>query len=205
MMSAVPEPHDLYQPTVQLPVVEPRGVYRAAGHRRTVVLIGAGAAGVLLALVVWIFSGDDEPSPPILPAATAAPAVNAAPSDDPVPEPAETVEPTRATASATTPAPASTTQRQATPAELITGLTVVVDTLEDQDELDDDGADSLNRRLEQAGKRFARGDARGASRKLDEFTKKLDDLRDDDKISDDAFTLLTTGATQVKSALPRSR
>jgi hypothetical protein len=194
MMSAVPEPHELHQPTAQLPVVEPRGVYRAANHRRTV-LIAAGAAAVLLLLVVWLFSGGDEGDDEPLPVAAPAPSatVSAVPEATAGPEGTEEPEP-----SATTTTP---TTRPAQPGELITGLAGVIGILEDEDELDDDGAEALTRRLEQAAERLSRGDAEGALRKIEEFRKKLRDLRDDDDLSGDAFSLLSQGADQIRTAL----
>jgi hypothetical protein len=196
----VPEPHDLHQPTTVLPVVSPRGVYRAAHHRRTALIAGAAAGAVLLAVVVWAFSGDDDP----VPAANPAP-VASAPSPSPevtesVPEeePAETAPPS------TAPTTAPATQRPATPAELISGLIVAVEALEDQDQIEDD-ADSLIRRLKDAAKRLDRGDARGAARNVGDFIEKLDDIRDDEELTDEAFTLLSAGADQIRSQLPRER
>ena len=173
-------------------------MYRAAHHRRTALIAAAGAAVLLLGLVVWLFSGDDEPAPAARPP-IAAPTATAAPTTGQAePSPSEAAEPTASTPAPTTAAP----QRPPQPAELIAALAAVVDGLEDSDELDDDGADALNRRLEQAADRLSRGDAKGASRKIDEFTKKLRDLRKDDDLSGDAFELLTSGAGQIRAALP---
>jgi hypothetical protein len=195
MMSAVPEPHDLHQPTAQMPVVEPRGVYRAADHRRTA-LIAAGSAIVLLALVVWLFTGDDDPAP-------AAPVAAPTPSSAPAEVPSETAEPSPSeteTEAAPTTAPPN---RQVRPAELITGLAAVIGVLEDEGELDDDAADALTRRLEQAADRLERGKAKEAARKIKEFDDKLRDLRKDDELSADAFGLLREGAEQIRAVLPR--
>ncbi|MFC4072135.1 FIMAH domain-containing protein [Actinoplanes subglobosus] len=191
----MPEPHELHQPTAQLPVVEPRGVYRAANHRRTALLAAGGAAVVLLLLTVWLFSGDDEPVPVAAPPSPAVTETSASPEPESTSEPAEesaAPEPTVTTAPAT---------RPAQPGELITGLAGVIGVLEDEDELDDDGAEALTRRLEQAADRLARGDTRGTTRKIDEFTRKLRDLRKDDDISGDAFELLSQGAAQIRAAL----
>ncbi|WP_433793650.1 FIMAH domain-containing protein [Actinoplanes sp. CA-252034] len=199
----MPEPHDLQQPTAQLPVVEPRGVYRAANHRRTALIAAGAAAAVLLLLVVWLFSGDDEPAPV---AAAPAPSTTTASAEAQPeatgtagePEPSAT---TTATPTATpTTAPAT---RPAQPVELITGLASVIGVLEDEGELDDDGAEALTRRLEQATQRLSRGDARGALRKIDEFRRKLRDLREDDDLSGDGFSLLNQGAEQIRAALRR--
>jgi hypothetical protein len=193
MMSAVPEPHDLHEPTAQMPVVEPHGVYRAASHRRTA-LIAGGSAVVLLALVVWLFTGDDDPAP------VAAPTVSSAPAE----APPETAEPspseTESEAAATT-APAN---RPVRPAELIAGLASIIGALEAEGEMDDDAADALTRRLEQAAERLESGKAKEAARKIKEFDDKLRDLRKDDEISADAFGLLSEGAEQIRAVLPRA-
>ncbi|GIE29103.1 hypothetical protein Ait01nite_021480 [Actinoplanes italicus] len=193
----MPEPHDLHQPTAQMPVVEPRGVYRAADHRRTA-LIAAGSAVVLLALVVWLFTGDDDPAP-------AAPVAAPTPSSAPAEVPSEAAE---SSPPETEPEPeaAPTTappDRPAQPAELITGLAAVIGVLEDEGELDDDVADALTRRLEQAADRLERGKAKEAARKIKEFEDKLRDLRKDDELSADAFGLLREGAEQIRAVLPR--
>jgi hypothetical protein len=193
MMSAVPEPHELHEPTAQLPVVEPRGVYRAANHRRTALIAAGGAAVVLLLLVVWLFSGDDDPVP-----AAAAPSAPAAVTDE---APEATAEPEATEEPETTVTTSAPAARPAQPAELITGLAGVIGILEDEDELDDDGAEALTRRLEQAATRLSRGDAKGALRKIEEFRKKLGDLREDEDLSGDAFSLLSQGAEQITAAL----
>ncbi|MBB4748836.1 FIMAH domain-containing protein [Actinoplanes lobatus] len=190
----MPDPHDLYQPTAPMPVVEQqqRGVYRAADHRRVALLAAAGSAVVLSALVVWLFSGDDETPPPV----AAPPAVvvtSAAPVETPEPSPSE-VEATTTTAPVTV--------RPAQPAELIAALRAVVDSLEDQGEIDDDGAEALDRRLKSAADRLKRGKVKDVARKMDEFAEKLVDLREDDDISQSAFNALAAGATQVRAALP---
>ncbi|GGN37106.1 hypothetical protein FHR83_006471 [Actinoplanes campanulatus] len=189
----MPDPHDLYQPTAPMPVVEQqRGVYRAADHRRVALLAAAGSAVVLAALAVWLFSGDDDTPPPV----AAPPAVvvtSAAPVETPEPSLAETE-------AATTTVPV--TVRPAQPAELIAALRAVVDSLEDQGEIDDDGAEALDRRLKSAADRLERGKAKDAARKMDEFAEKLVDLREDDDISQSAFNALASGATQVRAALP---
>ncbi|MDI6101913.1 hypothetical protein QLQ12_25170 [Actinoplanes sp. NEAU-A12] len=215
----MPEPHDPHQPTAEMPVVEPRGVYRAVHHRRTALIAAACAAVALVVLAVWLFSGDDEPAPRAPAAAptvdsttTAAPTVDFAPTVDAAPRlnSAPAAAPTEATPSpsetAESEAPSPTTaptRRPAQPAELIAALAAVVDSLEDREQLDDDDADALNRRLEQAANRLARGDAKGASRKIDDFTRKLRDLREDDDLSDEAFNLLNGGAGQLGALLPR--
>jgi hypothetical protein len=204
MIPAVPEPHDPHQPTARMPVVEPRGVYRATNHRRTAVLIVAGSAVVLLALVLWLFTGDDDPAP-VTP--VAAPTVSSAPAG----EASETAGPsaTGTESAGVEPAgvepaePSAPATRPARPAELISGLTAVIGALEEEGELDDDGADALTRRLEQAADRLERGKAKEAARKLKEFTDKLRDLRKDDDISGDAFALLSEGAEQIRAVLPR--
>ncbi|WP_204297302.1 FIMAH domain-containing protein [Actinoplanes campanulatus] len=189
----MPDPHDLYQPTAPMPVVEQRGVYRAADHRRVALLAAAGSAVVLSALVVWLFSGDDESPAPV-----AAPPVvvvtSATPAEPSPTEPSPSEE-------ATTTAPAVTV-RPARPADLIAALRAVVDSLEDQGEIDDDGAEALDRRLKSAADRLKRGKAKDAARKMDEFAEKLVDLREDDDISQSAFNALASGATQVRAALP---
>ncbi|MEV4277760.1 FIMAH domain-containing protein [Actinoplanes xinjiangensis] len=197
----MPEPHNLHQPTAQLPVVEPRGVYRAAGHRRTALIAAGGAAAVLLLLVVWLFAGADEPDP-----VAAAPTPSATSSA--VPEATSTEPEVTATAEPETtggPEPSATTTapavRPAQPVDLITGLAGVVGLLEDEGRLDDDGADALTRRLEQAAIRVSRGDTKGALRKIEEFRRKLRDLRKDDDLSGDAFSLLSQGAEQITAAL----
>ncbi|MBO3739722.1 FIMAH domain-containing protein [Actinoplanes flavus] len=196
----MPDPHDLYQPTAPMPVVEQqRGVYRAADHRRMALLAAAGSAVVLLAFVVWLFSGDDESPAPV----AAPPAVvvtSAAPTEEPSPtEQAPSEE--APSEEATTTAPAVTV-RPARPAELIAALRTVVDTLEDQGEIDDDGAEALDRRLKSAADRLKRGKAKDAARRMDEFAEKLVDLREDDDISRSAFNALAAGAGQVRAALP---
>ena len=212
MMSAVPEPHDLHQPTAPLPVVEPRGVYRAANHRRTALIVVAGSTVVLLALTVLLFSGGDDPAPrapvaaPAVPSAPASgtgspagsvsPAGSASPSESAEPSPGTTTE-------SASPSATATARRPAQPPELIFGLAAVVDDLEDRDQLDDDDAEALTRRLEQAATRLSRGDVKGASRKIEDFTEKLRDLREDDDLSEDAFNLLNAGADQIGAVLPR--
>ncbi|MEV0895852.1 hypothetical protein [Actinoplanes sp. NPDC049802] len=192
----MPDPHDLHQPTAVMPVVEQRGVYRAANHHRTVLLAAAAAAVVLLALVVRLFSGDDEaPPPPVAaPPAVTTSTASAEPTGDPAEE-----------ATTTPPATVSTavvTVRPARPGQMIAALRAVVDSLEDQDQIDDDGADALNRRLRDAARRLERGKPKEASRKIDEFAKKLAELRKDDDISRSAFSTLAAGAAQIKAALP---
>jgi hypothetical protein len=194
MMSAVPEPHDLHQPTAQLPVVEPRGVYRAANHRRTALIVAGAAAAALILLVVWLFSGDDEPAP--IPVA-APPSVEATAS----PEPEATEESAEPEPTVTTTTPSA---RPAQPGDLITGLAGLIDALEDEGELDDDAAEALTRRLEQAATRLSRGDVKEAARKIDEFLKKLRDVRKDEDVSRDAFNLLASGAEQVQAVLRRA-
>ncbi|KHD78830.1 hypothetical protein MB27_01535 [Actinoplanes utahensis] len=202
MMSAVPEPHDVHQPTARIPVVEPRGVYRAAGPRRTGLIAAAGSAVVLVGLVVWLFSGDDEkPAPPAVAAASAP----VEPVTEATTGPAEEATATPATPAATPVTAATTapvTVREGTPVEWIAGLISAVNTLEDQDELDDDDAEALNRRLEQAANRLNRGDVKGASRKIDDFGKKLAGLRKDDDVSEKTYDLLRAAAKKVKDALP---
>ncbi|MBW6432298.1 hypothetical protein KZ829_00860 [Actinoplanes hulinensis] len=190
----MPDPHDLYQPTATMPVVEQRGVYRAADHRRVALLAAAGSAVVLSALVVWLFSGDDESPAPV-----AAPPVVVVTSAAPTEEPSPSEEAPSEEATATTPA---VTVRPARPAELIAALRAVVDSLEDQGQIDDDGAEALDRRLKSAADRLERGKAKDAARKMDEFAEKLVDLREDDDISQSAFNALASGATQVRAALP---
>ncbi|WP_143134034.1 FIMAH domain-containing protein [Actinoplanes philippinensis] len=194
----MPEPHDLHQPTAQLPVVEPRGVYRAANHRRAGLVVAGGAAAALLLLVVWLFADDDEPVP-----ITAAPAPSAAATSAPAqPEATGTAgqseEPEPSATTTTTPS-----VRPAQPAELISALVSAIGILEDEDQVDDDDAESLARRLEQAAQRLSRGDTKGALRKVEEFQRKLRDLRTDDDLSDDGFRLLSQGAEQVRAALRR--
>ncbi|MEU4158098.1 hypothetical protein [Actinoplanes sp. NPDC026670] len=190
----MPEPHDLHQPTAQLPVVEPRGVYRAANHRRTALIVAGAAAAALILLVVWLFSGDDEPAP--IPVA-APPSVEATAS----PEPEATEESAEPEPTVTTTTPSA---RPAQPGDLITGLAGLIDALEDEGELDDDAAEALTRRLEQAATRLSRGDVKEAARKIDEFLKKLRDVRKDEDVSRDAFNLLAAGAEQVQAVLRRA-
>jgi hypothetical protein len=195
MMSAVPESHDLHEPTAQMPVVEPRGVYRAANHRRTA-LIAGGSAVVLLALMVWLFAGGDDPAPV---APVAAPTTGSAPAEAP-PETAEPAPSETETQVTETTAPAN---RPAQPIELISGLAGILGVLVDEGSLDDDDAEALARRLEQAADRLERGKDKEAARKMKEFTDKLGDLREDDDISADAFGLLNEGAEQIRAVLPR--
>lgn len=194
-MSAVPEPHDLHQPTAQLPVVESRGVYRAADHRRTALIV-AGSAAVLLLLVVWLFTGDDEPAP----VPVAAPPSATAAEISATPEPEATEESAAPEPSATAATPSA---RPLQPGDLISGLAGLIDALEDEGELDDDAAEALTRRLEQVATRLSRGDVKAAARKIDEFLKKLRDVRKDDDVSGDAFNLLASGAEQVRAVLRR--
>ncbi|WP_430783102.1 FIMAH domain-containing protein [Actinoplanes sp. G11-F43] len=192
------EPHDPHQPTTVLPVVPQRSVYRAANHRRTALIAGGVAGVVLLGLVVWMFSGDDaaDPVPASAPAPIASAPGPAPAATEPEPEAGESAEPAESTAPTTAPV----TQRPATAAELISGLITAVDALEDQDQIEDD-ADKLIRRLKDAAKRLDRGDTRGAARKIDDFTRKLDDLRDDEDLTDEAFDLLATGADRIRERL----
>ncbi|MEU8662969.1 FIMAH domain-containing protein [Actinoplanes philippinensis] len=194
----MPEPHDPHQPTAQLPVVEPRGVYRAANHRRAGLVVAGGAAAALLLLVVWLFSGDDDEPVPV----TAAPAPSAAATSAPAqPEATRTAEESEEPEPSATPTTPSA--RPAQPAELISALVSAIGILEDEDQVDDDDAESLTRRLGQAAQRLSRGDTRGALRKVEEFQRKLRDLREDDDLSDDGFRLLSQGAEQVRAALRR--
>jgi hypothetical protein len=200
MMSAVPDTSDLrrssaYSPTEQLPVVPVRGVYHAAGHRRRL-LLGAGAAGLVLVLLVgWLVtSGGDQPAP-----AAAPPAPSSQPAETPTEEPAATGEPAEAPTTAATTTPVKSTP--VPPRQLVAQMIALVRTLERSGDLDDDAAEALNRRLKRLADRLRR-DPERASGPLKDFAKKLADLREDDDVSQTGFDSLAAGAAQIAAALP---
>jgi hypothetical protein len=191
---AVSVPHDpYYSPTTRLPVVKPQS-------SRLKILAGVTAVTALVVTVaVWAISsgsGDESPAVPI-----AAPSVVVT-EDAPV-EDEPSVAPTSKSPSPS-PSPSRTTRPAATrPGELVNQLQNVVRSLAQREELDRRGATELNRRLEQLQNRLRR-DPDKASRKLDEFVKKLADLREDDRISEAGFEALAAGATQIGAVLPGS-
>jgi hypothetical protein len=185
-------PHDpYYSPTTKLPVVKPQS-------SRLKILGGVTAATALVVTVaVWAISsgGDDEPASSALPAAAPSVVIT---EDAPVEEPS--VAPTSKSPSPT-PSAKPATARPARPGELVDQLKNVVRSLAQREELDRRGATELNRRLEQLQNRLRR-DPEKASRKLDEFVKKLADLREDDRITEAGFQALAAGATQISAVLP---
>lgn len=220
MMAAVSVPHDPYHaPTTRMPVVPP-----PRGDSPRLKILGAVTAGTALvvALAVWAISpgDDDDPAatpvaapsavaaaPPAEEAGSAAPAAEGAGSAGPPAgeaQPSATPGRPAATAPSATPKPVRTTTRRQRPAELLAQLGVVVDALAERDELDDDDARSLKRRLRDAGRRLERGDREKAVEKLEDFTEKAEDLREDDDLSEDGFSALTAGAAQIAALLSRS-
>ncbi|MBB2947985.1 hypothetical protein FB565_007756 [Actinoplanes lutulentus] len=185
-------PHDpYYSPTTKLPVVKPQGA-----SQRLKILGAVTAATVLFVTVaVTIISsgGDDDPESPAVPIAAPSTVIT---EDAPVEEPS-------AAPASKSPTPRPTTAAPARPAELVTQLATVVRALEKRGELDRRGADALNRRLEQLKNRL-RKDPDKASRKLEEFVKKLAELREKGDISEAGFQTLAAGATQIGAVLPTS-
>ncbi|WP_229073104.1 hypothetical protein [Actinoplanes sp. DH11] len=197
-------PHDPYQaPTTVLPVVGRTG---PSGSPRLKILGAITAATVVIVSVaVWAISsgGDDEQrvAAPIAVASsapvTAEPTAEA--TDEATEEPSARPSPTP---SRTTAAPARTPA--ARPGQLIRRLGVVIDALEEQDELDDGDARTLRRRLRDVQRRIDRGDREEAVDKLEDFTEKLEDLREDDDLSETGFAALSAGADQLAGQLSRS-
>ncbi|MFF0376547.1 FIMAH domain-containing protein [Actinoplanes missouriensis] len=188
-------PHDpYYSPTTKLPVVKPSG----AGVRLKILGAITAATVVIVSVAVWIISpgssdGDETAAVPL--------AVPSAIVTEPSPELTAEVEPSVTPSTAPTSKPTPATTRPVRPAELVTQLMTVVRALEKRGELDDDGAKALNRRLQHLKNRL-RKDPEKASGKLDEFVKKLADLREDGDISEDGFQALAAGATQIGAVLP---
>ncbi|MEU4694231.1 hypothetical protein [Actinoplanes sp. NPDC023714] len=187
-------PHDPYfSPTAKLPVVSPRN-----GSSRLKILGAVTAAtAAFVAVAVWIISPGSDSSSPAVPIAAPSSVPSAVITEEATVSPA----PTSKSPTPKSPSPKPPTARPARPGALVDQLRTVVRGLEKRRELDKRGADELNRRLEQLKNRI-RKDPEKAPRKLDEFVKKLADLRADEKISEAGFEALAAGATQIGALLP---
>jgi hypothetical protein len=206
-MTAVAEQHDPERrdlwPTAPMPVVEQRGVYRAANHRRRVA-IAAGAVGLVLLIgAFWALYPDDSSGRGGQPAVAAAPSrtvATTAPSTEPT-----TAEPTPSPTPSETPAPTLTavTLAPRDPDEIVDQLRDIIGTLADNDELDDHDAEALEKRLDKLAEEIERGDRKAATRRFQQFAEKLTDLQKDDDISAAGFQSLALALSRLALSMPQ--
>jgi hypothetical protein len=201
MMFGVSEPsrddhayrHDP-QPTMPLPQVGP-GRRRHAAQQSTPWLwwlIGAGAiVTVLLGLLAAFFIAGGGPDRP---------------ATEPAPAQSTTVPDESPSVAAEEPSPSaspSPSPQRTTPAAVLARLKSTVTSLGSTGQLDQDVADELSGRLDEARKALAEGDVDKARDELSDFAKKVLRLHKDDELSDSGYQTLASLMTQLAQVLPK--
>ncbi|MEV8505929.1 hypothetical protein AB0368_14010 [Actinoplanes sp. NPDC051475] len=155
----------------------------------------AGAIVMTVFAAVTVLRASSDSAPPVPPPAAApAPAVATSAAVDAA---APSATPSASPSPSRSPVPQSQN-----PAELITGMRTTIRESVRAGQLSPDAGRELGRRLDDAAERLAKGKPGKTRQKLREFTRKLLDLRKEDKISDAVFQSLAAELAAVVRTLP---
>ncbi|MFI1989920.1 FIMAH domain-containing protein [Actinoplanes sp. NPDC020271] len=192
-----PRPSSPHWPTTVLPTVPEQDKYQRAGRIRLIVL---GSAGAFLAIAIgyWAIAdpGDDDTPAPVAVASVPVQVV-----------PTLSIEPLEESSTAPTSKPPTSrpaTQPATSPvkvAQMIGQMQRELGVLVRGRQLERDDARSLNQRLRKISESIRKNDKEKAVDRLADFAEKLDDLRDDEKISEAGFDALSGQAAQLATAL----